>query len=514
MSTVTRPTVGSVEDRVALEAPPAIDGRRLHGVIPYGVESRDLGGFREIIEPGALAGADLTDLIATREHDRSHLLGRHPTTLTTEDRADGFAWSVELPQSPVGEDVRVAIERGDLRSTSWRMVVGRDRWEGDMRHVEAIAELRDVTVTASPAYAAARAEYRSTPEPSAPGEPVTSLEATMPPESTTGGTAAPETTEDRTEPTPRPSGVGLQVADRVSVGETRSLAEEFRAAGFPGENATIPWQQFEDRAVTWTGSVDTIARTISTAAPYGYDSRWAWPAFPRVAVDEGVTSVDVFTQTARSLATATNVIRAIDAVTNKPETGSTLTIVSTAMKQVATVQSGIPNVYLESSAFNTIVESDLRLALNDGLDKLILDAIASSGFQAPGTDPLLVSIRKGMTTILAAGYSPDTLILTPANAEALDVLVSGISGGTNDYVFGAGAFAPGTIFGLNKRISKTISAAAVVDSKSLGKLYASRVSLARFEENYGKTNTSLVRLEAHAIFGLERAAAAVRIAAS
>jgi hypothetical protein len=134
----------------------------------------------------------------------------------------------------------------------------------------------------------------------------------------------------------------------------------------------------------------------------------------------------------------------VDAVTNKPETGSTLTLVTTPMKQVATVQSGLANVYLESQAFNTIIENDLRLALNEGLDKLILDAIAGSGFQAPGTDPLLVSIRKAVTTIQGNGYSPDTLILTPANAEALDVLVSGITGGVNDYTFGPGQFAPGT----------------------------------------------------------------------
>jgi hypothetical protein len=30
----------------------------------------------------------------------------------------------------------------------------------------------------------------------------------------------------------------------------RGLAEEFRAAGFPGELAAISWQAFEDRAVT------------------------------------------------------------------------------------------------------------------------------------------------------------------------------------------------------------------------------------------------------------------------
>ena len=51
-------------------------------------------------------------------------------------------------------------------------------------------------------------------------------------------------------------------------------------------------------------------------------------------------------------------------------------------------------------------------------------------------------------------------------------------------------------------------------SRALGKLYASRLLLARFEENAGKTNTSLVRLETHAVFGVERTAAAVRTAAS
>jgi hypothetical protein len=84
---------------------------------------------------------------------------------------------------------------------------------------------------------------------------------------------------------------------------------------------------------------------------------------------------------------------------------------------------------------------------------------------------------------MSNGYNPDTLILTPANAEALDVLVSDITGGAKDYVFAPANFAPGQIFGLNKRISKTIPAATVADSSALGKLYASRVSLARFEEN-------------------------------
>jgi hypothetical protein len=122
---------------------------------------------------------------------------------------------------------------------------------------------------------------------------------------------------------------------------------------------------------------------------------------------------------------------------------------------------------------------------------------------------LLLTLR-----VFAAGYNPDTLLLTPANAEALDLAVSGITGGTQDFVFTPAQFAPGSIFGMQRRISKTIPAAAVVDSQALGKYYTSPVSLARFEADAGTTNRSNVRLELNAVFGGERAAAAVRIAAS
>src|SRR3954454_20175639 len=119
-----RPKLGQMEERTAPTeaAAPIVDGRKLRGLIPYNVESRDLGGWREVIDRGALDGAVLDDLIATREHDRSKLLGRHPATRATEARGDGLHWSADLPSSPVGEEVRVAVERGDLRASSWRQV--------------------------------------------------------------------------------------------------------------------------------------------------------------------------------------------------------------------------------------------------------------------------------------------------------------------------------------------------------------------------------------------------------
>jgi hypothetical protein len=114
----------------------------------------------------------------------------------------------------------------------------------------------------------------------------------------------------------------------------------------------------------------------------------------------------------------------------------------------------------------------------------------------------------------AVGYSPNLIILTPAASETVDTMVSGISGGTADFVFGPAQFAPGSLFGIPRVESKVVMWPVVMDTRAHGALYLSPLSLARFEENAGRTNTSLVRLEGHAQYGTERAAAAVRIAAS
>jgi hypothetical protein len=53
-----------------------------------------------------------------------------------------------------------------------------------------------------------------------------------------------------------------------------------------------------------------------------------------------------------------------------------------------------------------------------------------------------------------------------------------------------------------------------MDADAFGKLYASPVRWQTFEQDAGQTNRSRVRCELHAQIGVERQAAAVRIAAS
>lgn len=206
--------------------------------------------------------------------------------------------------------------------------------------------------------------------------------------------------------------------------------------------------------------------------------------------------------------------RALDAVSNKPETASTIEVVTVAMRQIASVQSGLPNIYLEQPQVNRIIEGDLRLALAEALDALAVTAVAASGFLAPGSDNILVTIRKCITILQALGHSPDTLVLRPADAELIDTMRATATAGEAYFIFAPGDFAPGSLFGLQRRISKTAAAPIVLDSQAFARLYVAPVSLAKFEETAGRTNTSLVRLETHGVVGVERQDAAVRIAAS
>jgi hypothetical protein len=314
------------------------------------------------------------------------------------------------------------------------------------------------------------------------------------------------TVEDRSAPAPR-----------GTVEARGSLLSAFRRAGWqPGVRAEVAWDEFlgaaESRALTWAGDVEDVSALRRQGVGLAADRRYVWPVIPTQAVDSGVTSVQVVQQTTRTLPDTDDVIRDIDAVTRKPEVDSELDLVPVPMKQIAAIQSGVPNVLLLQEQFRSVVGVDLRLTLNEALDALVLGALAGSPFHDPTTDPLLVSIRKAISVLQDAGYDPNVVVLQPSDAEALDLLTT--SGPEEVYVFGAGRFAPGDLFGLQVRISKSAEAPAVLDTRSLGRLYTSPISLQTFEEAAGSTNSSTVRLEGTAAVGVERADAAVRIAAS
>ena len=134
------------------------DGARLVGVSPpWEVLSEEIFGFWEKFSRGAFG--DLSDVIATVEHDNARLIGRTPKTLRIKDDEAGLRYEVDLPGTTVADDLVELIERGDIRGSSFefRVKAGGDEWEedDDGRVIRTItdAELFQVGPVTRPAYA-------------------------------------------------------------------------------------------------------------------------------------------------------------------------------------------------------------------------------------------------------------------------------------------------------------------------------------------------------------------------
>lgn len=80
--------------------------------IVYNSPSHDLGGFRELVAPGAATESlrQNPNLLFLRDHDNSILLGRAPKTLTLTDDAVGLRFACKLPNTSQASDVAVLVE--------------------------------------------------------------------------------------------------------------------------------------------------------------------------------------------------------------------------------------------------------------------------------------------------------------------------------------------------------------------------------------------------------------------
>ena len=154
---------GRCELRAAESGTPKLEGR----AIPFNSLSVDLGGFREIIDPGAFvdsvkSGPDIRLLI---DHDAAKVLGRvSARTLVLEHDADGMKFSADLPDTSYSRDLQVSLKRGDVNQMSFGFICGRDAWaSGDGGLIRTIqkGELLECSVVTFPAYPQTSAAVRS-----------------------------------------------------------------------------------------------------------------------------------------------------------------------------------------------------------------------------------------------------------------------------------------------------------------------------------------------------------------
>lgn len=143
---------GAIEFRAAA-------GNRLEGYAAlFNSMSADLGGFTEVIRPGAFtrALADKPDVLALFDHDTRHVLGRTGAgTLHLEEDNKGLRFAIDVAATSTGKDLLVSVGRGDIRGASFAFVAKEDRWtQGNAGMIRELldVDLLDVTVTANPAY--------------------------------------------------------------------------------------------------------------------------------------------------------------------------------------------------------------------------------------------------------------------------------------------------------------------------------------------------------------------------
>jgi uncharacterized protein len=127
----------------------------------FDAPSQDLGGFIEIVKPGAFGRtlrSTTADPLALVQHKPDLVLGRRSAgTLRLHEDHKGLAFEIDVPNTTAARDLMVSVDRGDIKGASFAFVVpaGGDKWL--MRSDHAVRELYDVslheiTITANPAY--------------------------------------------------------------------------------------------------------------------------------------------------------------------------------------------------------------------------------------------------------------------------------------------------------------------------------------------------------------------------
>lgn len=180
-------TLEVVETRDDSPVPEGEFHLRGHAAV-FGRKSDDLGGFREIINPGAFKRVldENPDVRALFNHDSNYVLGRTKSnTLDLREDPRGLHYYVKAADTSYARDLKVLMVRGDVDQSSFAfsMAGGRERWEEDdkgniTRTIIEVSGLFDVSPVTYPAYPAAEsAPVRSAADPAAEDadEPRTAL---------------------------------------------------------------------------------------------------------------------------------------------------------------------------------------------------------------------------------------------------------------------------------------------------------------------------------------------------
>ncbi len=114
-------------------------GRSIEGyAIVFNRESKDLGGFKEVIKPEAIQGVlEKSDVLALLNHDENRgVLARSTNgegTLELSVDNFGVKYRFDAPETVLGDEVLSGVRRGDIRTSSFAFSVAEQGQEWEKR---------------------------------------------------------------------------------------------------------------------------------------------------------------------------------------------------------------------------------------------------------------------------------------------------------------------------------------------------------------------------------------------
>ena len=133
----------------------------------------NLGWFDEVIEPGALDAADLTDVRLCLNHDTSYVYARsrrnNPNStmrLNVNNTGLEIEADLALEESPKARDYFSAIKRKDIDKMSFMFTIDGEEWENlesdhPLRRITKIGSVIEVSAVTFPAYDSTSIDTRS-----------------------------------------------------------------------------------------------------------------------------------------------------------------------------------------------------------------------------------------------------------------------------------------------------------------------------------------------------------------
>jgi HK97 family phage prohead protease len=130
--------------------------------------SHDLGFFREKLSRTAFDGVDMSDVVATFNHNFDHVLARSSSgTLNLSVDENGLKYTFDAPNTTAGNDLLENVRNGNIKGSSFMFTVKEQTWkyteddEADERTIEKVGSLIELGPVTMPAYPDTSAAKRS-----------------------------------------------------------------------------------------------------------------------------------------------------------------------------------------------------------------------------------------------------------------------------------------------------------------------------------------------------------------